>query len=120
MRDICFTKPKTCLIQPEILGKSSVQGLLLYQKIVVLLLSSQNSSYRSQTGTNLVDLLGGANTPADVILTSLGTIACNQIKAQLDSSDAQLIQSLTAEAQDGHLSITLVLDQNESYTGVLT
>lgn len=120
MRDVCFTKPETCIIQPQILGKSSVQGLLLYQKIIVLLLSSQKGLYREQAGTNLVDLLGGANTPADVVLTSLGTIACNQIRAQLDSSDAQKIESLTADAKDGHLSITLVLDQNESYTGVLT
>ena len=119
MKDICFTQPKTCLIVPQIKGKTSVEGLILYQKIVVLMLSSQTGAYREQSGTELVNTLQGANIPADSVLLSIGTLACNAVRKQLDPQDEQKIQSLTASVQSGGLSIILQLANGESYTGVI-
>lgn len=119
MKDICFTQPKTCLILPQIKGKTSVQGLILYQKIVVLMLSSQAGAYRAQAGTELVNTLQGANIPVDSVLLSIGTLACSAVRKQLDPEDDRKIQSLTASVQNGGLSITLKLTNGESYTGVI-
>lgn len=120
MKDICFTQAKTMLVQPHILGKSSIQGLLLYQKILILILSDDSNTYRSDSGVGLIKLLKGANTPADQMLQSLGNIACAQVKSLLDAQDIQKLKSLTADASNGSLYITLELESGQTYTGALT
>lgn len=120
MKDMQFTQPKTMLIQPHVLGVASVQGLILYQKILVLMLSSSSSSYRENAGTQLIDLLSGSNTPSDQLLTSLGSNACAQARSLLDSQDIDKMDSLTASASNGVLSITLRLKDGQTYTGELS
>lgn len=120
MKDICFTQAKTTAVQPKILGKSSIQGLLLYQKILVLLLSDSSSLYREDSGAGLISLLKGSNTPADQLLQALGSIACAQVKGLLDPSDVEKLKDLTASAQNGSLYITLELESGQTYTGALT
>lgn len=120
MKDIQFTLPKTMQITPNIQGKTSVQGLMVYQKLMILILSPASGLYRQEAGTTLTELLEGANTPSDEILLALGTSACLAAKNLLDIEDADRIKNVTAQAQNGSLSITLQLQDGEIYTGVLT
>lgn len=120
MKDIQFIKPQTTQINPYILGKTSTYGLILYQKILVLLLSSSSDLYRQREGTTLLDILDGSNTPSDQLLQVIGSSACGQLITYLDSSDTDLIQSLTADANMGRLSIILTLKTGQSYEGFLT
>lgn len=119
MRDIQFIQPKTEIIFPVIKGKTTIDGLLLYQKILVLMLSPVNGLYRESAGTSLTQLLQGANTPANDVLLAIGTNACSTARNCLDVQDVQLIDSLSASAQDGRLSITLTLIDGQTYTGTL-
>lgn len=119
MRDLQFTQPKTMLIQPEIKGKTSVDGLKVYQKLLVLILSPSNGVYREQAGTVLTELLQGANTPQDDVLLAIGTNACSTARSLLDPQDNQLIDTLEASAQNGQLTITVTLIDGQTYTGAL-
>ena len=119
MRDFQILPVQTTILQPKVLGKTSTQGLLLYQKILLLILSSSKGAYREQAGCDLVSLLQGGNTPEDAILQSIGLLACSTVKGLLDFQDAQKIESLTAQAQDGQLYITLTLISGQTYTGSL-
>lgn len=85
MKDLQFTEAKTTIIEPLILGTTAVSGLRLYQKILVLMLSSRSATYREAAGANLIDLLSGANTPSDELLASLGSSACAQVRSLLDA-----------------------------------
>lgn len=120
MKDIQFIIPQTSIINAAIVGKTYTEGLILYQKVLVLILSSSLSMYRSKSGTKLIDLLQGSNTPPDNILQMLGTSACGQLMTCLDSSDIDKIQSLTASANNGKLNIILTLINGQSYEGFLT
>ena len=119
MKDIQFTLPKTMQITPNIQGKTSVEGLKVYQKLMILILSPSNGLYREQAGTSLTELLQGSNTPTDEILLALGTSACLTAKNLLDIQDMEKLKSVTAEASNGSLSITVQLQDGETYTGVL-
>ena len=119
MKDLLFTQTKTQEIKPKILGKTQ-SGLRLYQKILVLLLSSINSEYREYAGTNLTSYLGKANITADGFLQALGTSACKNALQLLDSEDRALIDKLTANVQYSTLYITIMLTDGTTYIGALT
>lgn len=120
MKDIQIVPMKTVLVQPMLLGKTTTASLILYQKVLILMLSSSKQFCRESAGTSLIDLLQGANIPADQLLTTLGSAACAKVLSLLQDTDRQLVSSLTAEAANGTLSITLQLKTGQSYTGVLT
>ena len=71
-------------VTPNIQGKTSVEGLMLYQKLMILILSPVNGLYRQNAGTTLTELLQGANTPTADVLLALGTSACLTAKNLLD------------------------------------
>ena len=119
MKDLQFVQPKTMKITPTILGKTTIEGLLLYQKILVLILSPISGLYRESAGTTLTELLQGANTPPDDVLLALGTTACATVKGLLAPEDNQIVDSLSASAQNGSLIVTLVLEDGQTYTGAL-
>lgn len=119
MKDLKFTQPKTMEIAPDIKGKTTVDGLILYQKLLTLILSPSNGAYREQAGTTLTQLLQGANTPQDDVLLAIGTNACSTARNLLAVQDSDLIDSLEAAAQDGSLTITLTLTDGQTYTGAL-
>lgn len=119
MKDLLFTETKTQDIKPKILGKTQT-GLRLYQKILVLLLSSVNSDYRETSGTNLTSYLGKVNVTDNGFLQALGTAACKNALQLLDAQDSALIEQLTADVQYSSLYITIKLTDGTTYTGALT
>lgn len=119
MKDICFTELKTQAIVPDIRGKTYSTGQLIYQKILILILSDKDGIYRTNTGTTLIQLIHGVNTPNDALLQTLGTTACNDAYSLLSAQDISHIDSLRASASNGQLSITLKLKDGQTYTGVL-
>lgn len=119
MRDLQILPVKTAAMKPCVLGRTTSQGFMLYQKIVILILSYYKDAYREAAGSNLPALLKGANTPMDQVLLSMGTMACNQVKSQLAPQDAQKIDSLSASAQNGQLDINLTLVSGQTYTGAI-
>ena len=118
MKDLLFTQPKTQDIKPKVLGKTAT-GLRLYQKILVLLLSSSQDAYREDAGTQLTTYLGRANITGSNFLQSIGAAACTKALSLLDSQDRSLIDQLTATAQYSSLYITIKLTDGTTYTGAL-
>jgi len=57
MKDMLITEPKTQAISPSVLGKTYSEGLSIYQKILVLILSSDTAPYRVSAGAPLIKLL---------------------------------------------------------------
>lgn len=118
MIDVLFGQPKSGKVKLQLLGKTDT-GLRLYQKLLILLLSSINQPYREQAGSTLVTYIGNINALGDSALTALGTQACNRVKSMFDPQDAALIQSVQAEARNSMLYITMKLTDGTSYTGAL-
>lgn len=119
MKDVLFTEIKTEDLAPTILGKTDT-GLRLYQKILVLLLSSNKTKYRATAGTSLVSFFGQVNITGNDFLQTLGNSACSQALSLLDTEDAALIKQLKATAQYSKLYITIELTDGTTYTGALT
>ena len=119
MKDICFTELRTQQVSPSIKGKTYSTGQLIYQKILLLMLSDKSGLYRENSGTSLIRLIHGVNTPNDALLQTLGTTACNDAYSLLSAQDISHIDSLRASASNGQLSITLKLKDGQTYTGVL-
>lgn len=113
MRDLQFIDKTSYNIQPYVIGKTNDRLLMLYQKILVLLLTQGNTEFRQYQGTQLISLLQGANIPAQNFLQHLGQISCNQVLQQLDSEDRQLISNLSASVQNGSLFIVLKTEDQQ-------
>lgn len=119
MIDILFTTTKNGPVTTKILGATDT-GIRLYQKIIILLLSSANDMYRQQYGSQLPDLVGKVNISDDITLQNFGVMACSGVLQQLDPEDRAQIQTLTATAQNLKLYITISLRDGTTYTGALT
>ena len=89
-------------------GRKADSGLQLMQRIWTLLLSG-HSSYRERRIVDFLGLLEGKNQPPDGALDSVLAVACASVLVSLDSSDREVIKSLSGTYSDGHVVITLVL-----------
>ena len=61
MKDIAFIRPVSEVIKGTIKNGSTDEGLLVYQKIIVILLSSIKGAYRQRAGTAFIEQLGKGN-----------------------------------------------------------
>lgn len=119
MKDIQIINTEKTVVQPQLLCVTTDKKLRIYQKILVLLLSNTNNIYRYQQGTQITQLLQGANIPSVDFLLHLGQTACSQVLSQLDIQDRKYIKSLKAEVDGGNLFISLTVQNNETIKGII-
>lgn len=103
-----------------ILGESSDTGLMLLQRLYVMLLSDPQNDYRdSDGGATLLQFLEGANIPADSIMNTYLALGCSTAISMLDDDDKQYIESFTGECENGVITCTLVLTDGTTVKGQL-
>lgn len=101
-------------------GAGEDSGLLLLQRLYILLLSGSGESYRE--GGAPVDLLSfieGANLPTDDAMNSLMTALCAYALRLLDEDDRDRVQNLTGRFSGGVLEFTLTLKDGTTIKGLL-
>lgn len=121
--------PKDLLMIPSvsgpvtfsITGASEDTGLLLLQRLYVMLLSDPAIGYRnSDGGQYLLRFLDGYNIPADSVMNTYLAHGCATAVSMLDQSDRDNIQSFTGSCTDGKITCTLVLADGTTIQGQLT
>ena len=119
-KDIQIVPAKSGEITLDLLGKSEDNGLLLLQRLYVLMLSDLSSDYRGGAfGNALLAFLEGGNTPPDTVLTSMLGVACAAAVLGLDAADRALVSSFSAVAINGDIQATLKLSNGTTLTGIL-
>lgn len=107
-------------VQFHVLGKSGDTGLMLLQRLYVLLLSDQDSTYRAADSSySLLGFLEGGNRPADGVMNSILAVCCSTAYSMLDKADRDQIGSFTGVSVDGVVTCTLELRDGTTVTGVL-
>lgn len=119
MKDIAFIRPISQIISGTIKNSSTDQGLLLYQKIIVMILSSVDSAYRQEAGTSFIEHLGKSNFAGNDYMRSLLQTACVQAKQCLDLQDSNKIQNISVQTPGDSANITVELKNGEIYTGTI-
>lgn len=103
-----------------ITGKSEDTGLMLLQRLYVMLLTDSQSPYRdSDGGVTLWNFLEGANIPSDSIMNTYLALGCSTAVSMLDDEDKQNISSFTGSCVDGVITCTLVLADGTTVKGQL-
>lgn len=109
--DVCFD---------TIYGACKDSGLMLLQRLYILLLSDPRSSYRENLdGHTLLSFLEGGNYPMDAIMNSMLAICCANAVNSLDAEDSALVSSFTGVCTDGIITCTLTLQDGTTIEGVL-
>lgn len=120
--------PKDLRIIPDMSGpvKFSIRaasedtGLMLLQRLYVLLLSDPTTGYRdSDGGQTLLRFLDGSNIPADSIMNNALALGCATALSMLDADDRAYIDSFTGTCVDGVITCTLELTDGTTIQGQL-
>lgn len=120
--------PKDVLMIPDesgevnftITGSSEDTGLLLLQRLYVMLLSDPDAKYRdSDGGQTLLRFLDGANVPLDSIMNTYLAQGCATAVSMLDQSDQDNIKSFTGICENGIVTCTLTLQDGTTIQGQL-
>lgn len=105
----------------DVYGSSEDTGLMLLQRLYVLLMSDQDSSYRAPGAAySLLAFLDGANFPGDGAMNSILAICCSNAVSMLDSEDRARIQSFVGLCTNGLMTCTLKLTDGTTIKGALT
>jgi hypothetical protein len=104
----------------NVLGKSDDTGLMLLQRLYLMMLADQDSSYRSMdTAYSLLRFLEGANQPEDGVMNSILAVCCTVALSMLDESDRELISTFTGISENGVITCTLVLTDGTAVAGAI-
>jgi hypothetical protein len=104
----------------EVRGRSEDTGLMLLQRLYVLMFSVSGSEYRGgRPGTDLLALMEGANTPPDVVMNQLLALCRSAALSALDRVDRERIASFSCVSSDGIILATLTLTDGTTVKGVL-
>lgn len=103
----------------SVLGKADDSGLMLLQRVFVLLLNADAAYRPANANVVLLDFLKGGNYPEDGVMTSLVGLCCSDVLLQLDDSDRERIASLTGSFSDGKIICTLQFTDGTTLTGVI-
>lgn len=103
-------------------GESEDTGLMLMQRLYVLLFSDPNKGYRQGNGGyTLWKFLEGGNIPVKQVFDAALATSCNTALSMLDKSDRDLISSFYGEGySDGSAIFTLKLKDGTTVKGKLT
>ena len=119
--DIQITPGESGDVLFSVRGKAPDTGLMLLQRLYVLLFSPRGKGYRGGgIEYDLLALLEGANTPTDEELNALLALGCAYALEGLDDEDRALVDSFTCSASGGAVSCTLVLSEGTTIEGQLT
>lgn len=104
----------------RVIGKSDDTGLMLLQRLYLLMLSDQDSAYRAAGSSySLLRFLEGANKPSDGVMNSILAVCCSTAVAMLDKADQDSIDSFTGVSVDGAVACTLRLKDGTTVSGAL-
>ena len=120
-KDVLMIPDKSGPVDFTIKGASQDTGLLLLQRLYVMLFSDPNVGFRdSDGGQTLLTLLDGSNIPPDSVMNSYLQIGCSTAVSMLDASDKTNIKSFTGTCTDGKVTCTLILADGTTVKGQLT
>lgn len=104
----------------EVTGSINNIGLLLLQRLYVMLLSDPQTGFRnSDGGQTLLRFLDGSNIPLDSIMDTYLALSCATAVSMLDSEDKKLIKSFKGKSVDGKIICTLTLKDGTTVQGHL-
>jgi len=104
----------------SLLGASEDTGLMLLQRLYMLMLSDMDEGYRTGAqGYSLLAFLEGGNMPEDGVLDAMLSITCALALKALDPEDRERVSSFTAKALDGGIHCTLKLADGTTVGGEL-
>lgn len=104
----------------KVYDKSSDTGLMLLQRLYLLMLADQDSAYRTYDAPySLLGFLEGANKPVDGVMNSILALCCSTALMSLDAADRALVDSFTGVSVDGAVTCTLTLKDGATVTGAL-
>ena len=103
-------------------GESDDTGLMLLQRLYILLFSDPSIGYRQgDGGYTLWNFLEGGNIPSKQVFDSILATSCASAVNMLDDSDKALVQSFSGEGfDDGSAIFTLTLRNGTTVKGKLT
>ena len=110
---------RSSLVSFQIQGKEPDNGLMLLQRLYVLLFSDNENAYRGgEAGGTLLSLLEGGNVPPAGIMDARLAIACATAVELLDPEDAALVADFSGSADDyGDVTLTLELTDGTTIKG---
>lgn len=119
--DVQIIPMSTGQFEFKVYGKSADTGLMLLQRLYMMLLCDQDSPYRVQniSSYSLLGFLEGANKPTDGVMNSILAVCCSTAVYMLDKADSTLIDSFTGVSVDGAVTCTLVLKDGTTVSGAL-
>ena len=96
-------------------------GLMLLQRLYVMMFSDQSEGYRTgDGGYTLWNFLEGGNIPPKQIFDAILATSCASAVNMLDDADRELISSFSGEGfNDGSAILTLVLEDGTTVKGKL-
>lgn len=119
--DIQIITDKEGEVKFDVHGSSEDTGLMLLQRLYVLLMSDQDSSYRPANASySLLAFLDGANFPGDGAMNAILAICCSNAVSMLDAADRARITSFNGQCVDGLMTCTLKLTDGTTIKGALT
>ena len=119
MNDLRIIPTNSGAVTFDVYGKSQDTGLLLLQRLYILLLASNDNAYRSSNGYTLLDFLEGGNIPDDSTMESILTICCADAVNKLDVEDRNNVTSFSATSTNGVIQCSLVLADGTTVKGLL-
>ena len=119
-KDIVMIPSKDGPVNFDIVGASEDTGLLLLQRLYVMLLSDPRTGFRnSDGGQTLLKFLDGGNIPVDSIMNTYLALGCATAVSMLDEEDRNRIDSFTGVSENGIITCTLVLKDGTTIQGQL-
>lgn len=102
-------------------GDSDDTGLMLLQRLYVMIFSEPLSGYRQgDGGYTLWNFMEGGNIPTKQVFDSILATCCASAVNMLDESDRELIASFVGEgSEDGSAIFTLTLQNGTTVKGKL-
>jgi len=119
IKDLQLIPGESGTVEFSLRGDMPDSGLAILQRIYVLLLSDNTTTYRdSSDGPSLTALLEGGNIPPGGVLNSRTVLACSTVLDMLDEADRSAISKLTGSADDsGNIYLELTLADGTTLTG---
>lgn len=121
MKDLRITPDDSGDVMFQPYGESQDTGLMLLQRLYVMLFSDPTIGYRTgDGGYTLWNFMEGGNIPSKEIFDSVLAMCCSSAVTMLDTPDRELIASFTASGEtDGSAVFTLTLRDGTTVKGKL-
>ena len=120
MRDLQIIPDESGRVTFSVVGASEDNGLLLLQRLYVLLLSDTDEAYRDGAdGYSLLKFIEGGNIPSAGVLDSVLAISCATALNSLDPEDRAVVQSFTGATTTTGIVCSLLLTDGTTIKGLL-